>query len=67
MKEKSNGLKAIRKKRGYTQEDMAKLCNVRICSYRYWEAGVKYPTLEHRQRLEEVLNISTAGMFRKPR
>ena len=50
-------LKAIRKEKGMSQVQLAKLLDVCVCSVRNWEQGVSKPNRTCRQILKDKLGI----------
>ena len=50
-------IRAIRKKKGYTQEKLAELINIEPPSLSYIETGKFAPAVETLQKLSEVLNV----------
>lgn len=59
-------LKEIRKKRGYTQDELAKLLNKSIPQYRKYESGDSLPPLNTVITLAETLNITTDELIIDP-
>lgn len=52
-------LKEERKKRGYTQEEMAKLLAIGQSAYAKWENGRTEPTLENVVKLAKLFKTTT--------
>lgn len=50
-------LKELRKEKGLTQAEMAKLIGVSLAGYLLWERGVGEPNRKNYEKLREVLNI----------
>lgn len=50
-------IRAIRKKKGYTQEKLAELINIEPPSLSYIETGKFAPSVETLQKLSEVLRV----------
>lgn len=57
MKDFSNRLKKIRKKRGLTQSPLAELCNTSRSNIACWENGSRFPSHENLVNLSLQLNI----------
>lgn len=51
-------LKALRKKVGLTQEELAHLVNVSLKTFHRWEKSERQPRLEEIKRLAEALHVS---------
>lgn len=56
-------LKALRKKKGYTQIKIQMLTGIDQSDYSKIENGVRYPTVEQAKRLAIVLDTSTDYIF----
>lgn len=52
-----NCIRELRDKRGYTQEDLARLLSVSYVSVIHWEAGTRDPNWKHILQLSEVLGV----------
>lgn len=50
-------LKELRKAKGLTQAEMAKLIGVSLAGYLLWERGVGEPNRKNYEKLKEVLCI----------
>ena len=55
----SERLKELRKKRGYTQSELAEYMNMRQGSYTKWETGMTEPRIENLIKLADILNTTT--------
>lgn len=60
MKDKNigNKIKAIRKTRGYSQQQLAELMDVTRSTISNWECGRRYPHLSELDSLANKLNVS---------
>ncbi|MFW6009128.1 MAG: helix-turn-helix transcriptional regulator [archaeon] len=56
-------LKEQRVKRGWTQEDVAKKCNVTRAFYGHIETGKRNPTLKLAFRIAKLFNESVENLF----
>ena len=54
-----NKLRELRKKKGYTQKDIAEYCDVSLVTVGSWESGTTGLSEEHLIRLSELLKCST--------
>lgn len=54
-----NNLKTIRKERGLTQTDVAKLLNITVSAYGNYELGQRSPTPEVIVQLADIFEVST--------
>jgi hypothetical protein len=63
MKVFSERLKELRKKRGYTQSELAKYMNMRQGSYTKWETGMTEPRIENLIKLADLLEVSLDWLF----
>lgn len=54
----SERLKELRKKRGYTQAELAKYMNMRQGSYTKWETGMTEPRIDSIIPLARILNTT---------
>ena len=61
----SERLKELRKKRGYTQSELAKYMNMRQGSYTKWETGMTEPRIENLIKLADILNTTTDFLLGK--
>lgn len=52
-------LKAARKKRGYTQAELADALNVSKGTVAMWETGRRHPSLEKVGEISDLLRVST--------
>jgi transcriptional regulator with XRE-family HTH domain len=52
-------LNHVRKGKGYTAQRMADVMGVTIRTYRNWESGHSYPSLEALVRLADIFDVST--------
>lgn len=50
-------IKQIRKKQGYSQEDIAKLLHIKTSIINLWEKGDGIPSLQHVLKLSEILKV----------
>lgn len=58
------GLYEQRKKKGYTQSDVAKALGVKQNTVCQWESGVRNPSLENVKRLAELLHCTTDDILK---
>ena len=58
----TQALRAARKKRGWTQEDLAAKLDVTQSTISFWENGVELPSLEHQVQLVELMPDILTGM-----
>lgn len=58
-------LKELRKKRGYTQSELAKYMNMRQGSYAKWETGMTEPRIESLIKLADILDTTTDFLLGK--
>jgi transcriptional regulator with XRE-family HTH domain len=56
-------LKKYRKKAGFTQENLAELCNTAPCYIRQIELGRRFPSVAYIERIASALNISPYLLF----
>jgi transcriptional regulator, cro/CI family len=61
----SERLKELRKKRGYTQSELAKYMNMRQGSYTKWETGMTEPRIESLIKLADILDTTTDFLLGK--
>ena len=61
----SERLKESRKKRGYTQSELAKYMNMRQGSYTKWEPGMTEPRIESLIKLADILDTTTDFLLGK--
>ena len=61
----SERLKELRKKRGYTQAELAKYMNMRQGSYTKWETGMTEPRIESLIKLADILDTTTDFLLGK--
>lgn len=54
----TNRLVQLRKKRGYTQSELAKYMNMRQGSYTKWETGMTEPRIENLIKLACIFDVS---------
>lgn len=59
----SERLKELRKKRGYTQSELAEYMNMRQGSYTKWETGMTEPRIENLIKLADLLEVSLDWLF----
>lgn len=59
-------LKELRKAKGLTQAEMAKLVGVSLAGYLLWERGVGEPNRKNYEKLKEVLDIACNDKHTKP-
>lgn len=59
-------LRALRKKAGLTQEELAGLVDVSIMTFRRWEWGESSPRMEEIQRLAAALHVTEAELLNGP-
>lgn len=58
-----NKIAALRKKKGWTQKDIAEKLNVSIAAVSKWERGLNYPDLSIMEPLARILDISVAELL----
>ena len=56
-------VKELRKKPGYTQEQLAELLNIGIRSLGKIETGNSFPSTENLEKIMEIFNIMPSEMF----
>ena len=56
-------IKAMRKKAGYTQKELAEKSGVAMVSIQQYERGVRSPRIEQLQRIAKALNISVGDLL----
>ena len=59
-----NNVKEYRKKKGYTQKEIADILGIKQASYSDKERGRRGFTVEELLILEDVLNVSISDMFK---
>ena len=59
----AENLKALRKKSGKTQAEMAEIINVSMSSYSQYEAGLKVPRDDVKVRIAEYFNKTVQSIF----
>lgn len=59
-------LKAIRKARGYKQQDVAKAIGVSVPAYSQYEAGKREPDVEKIKSLSKFLDVSADELIGNP-
>lgn len=52
-----NHLRELRKKNGYTQQQMADILNISRSTYTYYETGISEPGLDKIKMMCEIFNI----------
>ena len=57
-------LKALRKKSGLTQEELAHKSGFSIMTIRRWEWGATHPSIEDVKKLAEALHVNEQQLFR---
>ena len=62
----SERLRALRKKAGLTQEELAGLIDVSIMTVRRWEWGERNPRLDENRRLAAALHVTEAELLNGP-
>ena len=58
-------LKAIRKKKGLTQTQLAELCNVKQGTIANWESGIRKPDPETIARIADIFGVTTDSLLRE--
>lgn len=58
-------LKAIRKKKGFTQTQLAELCNVKQGTIANWESGIRKPDPETIARIADIFGVTTDSLLRE--
>lgn len=59
-------IREIRKNKGYSQNDLANLLNVKTNTVSRWENGLYEPGLEHLANLSKLFSISIGLFFPEP-
>ena len=54
----TTNLNTIRKKQGFTAQQMADLLNVTIRTYRHYESGHSTPTIYQVAKIADILNVT---------
>lgn len=62
----SDNIKSLRKKKGYTQEELAARINVVRQTVSKWEKGFSVPDAEALQRLADVLEVDVKELLGSP-
>jgi len=57
-------LKLLRRRKGLTQEDLARLLGVSRITVARWETGQRFPTTEQLMRLSKVLGVSPEELLK---
>ena len=60
----AESLKLLRRRRGLTQEDLARLLGVSRITVARWESGQRFPTTEQLMKLSKVLEVSPEELLR---
>lgn len=60
---KRSRLIKLRKERGFTQEDMARLLQITRATYGNYETGYRKPDIETVIKLKKILNVSDDKIF----
>lgn len=55
----NNRLKEIRKKSGYTQQNMADKLGITLNAYQKYEQAERFPSLDCLVNIADILNVST--------
>lgn len=61
----STNIKHLRKKRGVTQEQLAKVCNKRNTAIGNWEQGIREPNAVDLANLAMFFNVSIDDLIKK--
>lgn len=56
-KEFGERLRNLRKAKGYTQQDMARLLNISRSTYTYYETGKSQPGFQNLKKICEILEV----------
>lgn len=59
-----NNIKEYRKKKGYTQKEIADILGIKQASYSDKERGRRGFTVEELLQLEDILGVSISDMFK---
>lgn len=59
-----NNIKEYRKKKGYTQKEIADILEIKQASYSDKERGRRGFTVEELLQLEDILGVSISDMFK---
>lgn len=60
-----NNIKEYRKKKGYTQKEIADILEIKQASYSDKERGRRGFTVEELLQLEDILGVSISDMFKE--
>ena len=60
----AESLKLLRRRKGLTQEDLARLLGVSRITVARWESGQRFPTTEQLMKLSKVLEVSPEELLR---
>lgn len=60
-----NNIKEYRKKKGYTQKEIADILGIKQASYSDKERGRRGFTVEELLQLEDILGVSISDMFKE--
>lgn len=63
MKKSGQRIKALREKNGKTLEEVANDLGITVSSYRKYEAGIRIPRDELKERIANYFNRSVAFIF----
>lgn len=61
----SKKLKILRKSKGYTQEELAEICEVSRQAYSKWETGENLPDVYKLAKLSEILEVSIEELIKE--
>lgn len=59
----SERLKELRKKRGYTQSELADILNIKRATIAKWETGMTEPRIESLIKLADFFGVSLDWLF----
>lgn len=62
-REISQNIATMRKSRGYTQSDLAKLLDVSTSAVGMWESGKREPDLDTIEAMADIFNVSMASLI----
>jgi transcriptional regulator with XRE-family HTH domain len=60
----AESLKILRRRKGLTQEDLARLLGVSRITIARWETGQRFPTTEQLIKLSEILGVSPEELLK---
>lgn len=60
----SEKIRLLRKEKGYSQEQLAELCNVSRQAISKWETGITFPNQEKIVQLSSIFNVTIDALFK---